>query len=185
MDPRTRLHQILQTWHPPRELESARPREVRFTLGGKVTAVIAAIILFAGILLFGLSLYVNGLGDGQAQDWFAEAGLKDLTGWHLMIMGGLAVLLAGAIIRSLMMQRRLLAEGRSAPAIITRIVKADHGMKVAHFVFMEMGGKLIEGKSKREKNPPAVESILNVIYEPDRERHNRPYPLSLFKTKFL
>jgi hypothetical protein len=81
-------------------------------------------------------------------------------------------------------QRRLLADGRLAPAVVTKITHSmDHGKKVIHYVFMELEGKLVEGKSYPQNNPPAVGSILNVMYEPDREHHNHLYPLHFVKLK--
>jgi hypothetical protein len=110
-----------------------------------------------------------------------EAGL--MPTWISIIIAAslfaIALLLAAILAR----QRRLLAEGRPAPAVVTKVTRsADHGKKIAHYVFMEMTGKLMEGKSSPQKKPPAVGSVLNVIYEPDNENHNHIYPLSLFKT---
>jgi hypothetical protein len=100
------------------------------------------------------------------------------------IVAGVLFLVEWLFIRILVMQRRLLAEGRPAPAMVTKIGRtADHGKKIVHYVFKDLGGRLIDGKSGPQRNPPAIGSILNVIYEPDNEKHNRIYPLALVKTK--
>ena len=100
----------------------------------------------------------------------------------LAIPAGVLFFVAWLITRIVAWQRRLLAEGRPAPAIVTKIARTQNG-KVAHYVFMVMSGKMIEGKSMPQKHPPSVGSMLNVIYEPDRERRNSVYPLSLVRTR--
>jgi hypothetical protein len=102
--------------------------------------------------------------------------------WLSIVVAGALFLEAWLLGRILSGQRRLLTEGRPAPAIVTKISRTQHG-KVAHYVFMEMSGALVNGKSRPRRSPPAVGSTLNVIYEPDRERHNGVYPLSLVKPR--
>jgi hypothetical protein len=108
-----------------------------------------------------------------------------LPSWISILVAGISFLVGWLLKRILDMQRRLLAEGRPAPAIVTRITRSSqqHGKKVAHYVFEDLGSKLIEGKSNPQKKPPMVGSVLTVIYEPDRENHNRIYPLPLVKTR--
>jgi hypothetical protein len=100
------------------------------------------------------------------------------------LVAGVLILVEGLFMRIITMQRRLLAEGRPALAVVTKIGRtADHGKKVIHYSFKDLGGKLIDGKSGPQRNPPAVGSVLTVIYEPDNEKHNRIYPLALVKVK--
>jgi hypothetical protein len=106
---------------------------------------------------------------------------EPLPSWASLPMAGVLFFVAWLLSRLLARQRRLLAEGRPAPAIVTRISRTDKG-KVVHYVFMSMSGKLVNGKSSPQKNPPPVGSALNVIYEPDQETRNGIYPLSLVKT---
>jgi hypothetical protein len=104
--------------------------------------------------------------------------------WVPALGAGVLLFVGCLLMRILEMQRHLLAEGRPAQAIVTKIGRtADHGKKIVHYVFKNLGGKVIDGKSGPQRNPPAVGSILNVIYEPDQENHNRIYPLALVKTK--
>ena len=97
-----------------------------------------------------------------------------------------AGLFAVALILSIILanHRRLLAEGRPAPAIVTRISNSpEHGKKIVHYVFLNMGNTLIDGKSSPQSRPPAVGSVLNIIYEPDRENCSSIYPVSLVRIK--
>lgn len=80
-------------------------------------------------------------------------------------------------------QRRLLAEGAPAPALVARLAKSDHGRKIAHYIFLDSNRHLIKGKSAPQKNPPPVGSVVTVLYEPDRAKHNSSFPLSLVKLR--
>jgi hypothetical protein len=77
-------------------------------------------------------------------------------------------------------QRRLLEEGRPAPALVTRHTKADHG-KVAHYEFPLLSGSIAEGKSAASHKPPAIGSTIPVVYDPENPRQNAPYPFSLVR----
>jgi hypothetical protein len=97
-----------------------------------------------------------------------------------LVAGGLA-LVAWLITLPLVSQRTLLAEGRAAPAIITRHEKTQHGT-VVHFVFQLLSGTTAEGKTGPRTKPPALESTLCVLYLPDRKHRYGVYPLSLVGT---
>jgi hypothetical protein len=79
-------------------------------------------------------------------------------------------------------QRRLLAEGRPAQAIVTRHEKTKDGVAV-HYEFRVLSGARASGKAQQGKKPAPLGSTLCVIYEPDRVRHNAIYPLSLVRTR--
>ncbi len=107
---------------------------------------------------------------------------KLLPSWLPIPVAGSLFFIAWLLSKILSRQRRLLSEGRPAPAIVTKIARTQNG-KIAHYVFVEIGGGLVDGKSSPQKSPPAVGSIIDVIYEPDRERNNAIYPLSLVKIR--
>jgi hypothetical protein len=97
-----------------------------------------------------------------------------------LVAGGLA-LGAWAVTRPLASQRRLLAQGRPAPAIVTRHEKTKHGV-VVHFVFQLLSGSTAEGKTGPQRKPPSLESILCILYLPDCKHRHGVYPLSLVRT---
>jgi hypothetical protein len=92
------------------------------------------------------------------------------------ILGALSWLAAHSI-RS---QRKLLEEGRAAPALVTRHTKTKDG-KTIHYEFPLLSGAVRQGRSGPSKKPPAVGSVICVLYNPDRPRRNAAYPLSLVK----
>jgi hypothetical protein len=80
-------------------------------------------------------------------------------------------------------QRRLLAEGRVAPAIVT----AHHSHSTSHggkhrsmtYEFPLLSGAVASGKSGTSAKPPAIGSVICVIYDPESPKRNKVYPLSL------
>jgi hypothetical protein len=79
-------------------------------------------------------------------------------------------------------QRRLLEEGRVAPAIVTghTVHRTQHGKhRSMTYEFQLLSGAPATGKSGTSSKPPAVGSVITVIYDPDRPRRSRVYPLSL------
>jgi hypothetical protein len=100
--------------------------------------------------------------------------------WLPPIVGAGLLLGAWLVTRPLASQRLLFAEGRPAPAIVTRQEKTKNGAMV-HFVFQLLSGATAEGKAALAK-PPALESVLCILYLPDRKWRYGIYPLSLVKT---
>jgi hypothetical protein len=98
-----------------------------------------------------------------------------------LALGGFLVTLP---IRS---QRRLLAYGRTAPATITahgKKVRTGHGSELGvqfSYEFPLLSGAVAKGKGGPSKNPPAVDSMIPILYDPDLPRRNAPYPLPLLK----
>ncbi len=118
----------------------------------------------------------------------ADPALHVVPGWESNLMPlWLPYAVAGAMglgawlaTRPLGSQRRLLSEGRPAPAIITRHEKTQHGI-VAHFAFAQLSGAKAEGKLAPQRKPPQIGSVACVLYEPDRVAHHSIYPLSLVR----
>jgi hypothetical protein len=88
--------------------------------------------------------------------------------------------------RFLASRRRLLEEGRPAPAIVTRhsSSRSQHGeVFYACYEFSTLSGARGHGKysvSSKKKLPP-IGSTLTVVYDRDHPRRNARYPMSLYK----
>jgi len=79
-------------------------------------------------------------------------------------------------------QRRLLAEGRAAPAVVTAHVKhhSQHGThRSMKYDFPLMSGAVASGTCGTSSKPPEIGSVVCVLYDPDRPRRNSTYPLAL------
>ncbi len=109
-----------------------------------------------------------------------EAGLLPI--WVPFVVAGALMVTALLVAREIRRQRRLLAEGRAAPAVVTSHERTQQG-KIARFAFPLMSGAITHGKTGPQKNPPPIGSVLCVIYDPDRVRHNGVYPLSLVRPR--
>jgi hypothetical protein len=82
-------------------------------------------------------------------------------------------------------QRRLLSEGRVASATVTGHEKhhGSHGgtHRSISFTFKLLSGAMASGKSGASSKPPALGSVITVVYDPDRPRRNAVYPFSLVR----
>ncbi len=112
---------------------------------------------------------------------------QDLPIWLPFAIG--FVIAAGAAAMALVTRRqvRLLAEGRAAPALVTRLSDkvrsphgGDHGQKF-YYEFAILSGAIAKGHSGPTRRPPEVGSTLCVLYDPDNPAKNAPYPLSLVR----
>lgn len=97
-------------------------------------------------------------------------------GWVIAPIIILPSLLLWSLIRR---QWLLLAEGRPAPGIITRLKRSDKQM-VAEYEFRVLSGALMKGRSGTGR-PPAIGSQVCVLYHPDNPRRNALYPMPFVK----
>ncbi len=78
-------------------------------------------------------------------------------------------------------ERRLLADGRPAPAVITHLRKTKDG-SVAHYSFAELDGPVVNGRTgPRRRGVPEPGTVLCVLYEPDHASRNKAYPLKFYR----
>jgi hypothetical protein len=82
-------------------------------------------------------------------------------------------------------QRTLLMEGRAAPAVVTGHAKhqTPHGgtQRSLTYTFSLLSGATASGKSGTSSKPPAIGSVICVLYDPERPRRSMPYPLPLVR----
>jgi Protein of unknown function (DUF3592) len=78
-------------------------------------------------------------------------------------------------------QRRLLSEGRAAPAVVTAVRKhqGSHGShREMVYEFPVLAGTTATGKAHATK-ATEIGLPIAVVYDPERPTRNRPYPFSL------
>ena len=79
-------------------------------------------------------------------------------------------------------QRTLLSEGRCATAVVTAVRKSKGSSGETHtemvYEFRVLGGTLATGKAAARKGA-GVGTAISVVYDPERPKRNRPYPLPL------
>lgn len=109
---------------------------------------------------------------------------KPMPVWIPGLVAAGQALAGGLIMRRILSQRRLLAEGRPAPALVTRHTHTQHG-KIIHYEFPLLSGAIAQGRSGPAKKPPMPGSIICVLYDPENPRRNAPYPLPLVKPAYL
>jgi hypothetical protein len=86
-------------------------------------------------------------------------------------------------------ERRLVSEGRAAPAIVTKVTKhhTSHGgtYRDMRYDFPLLSGATSSGKSRTTRKPPDFGSVICVLYDPDQPRTSVPYPLKLARPETL
>lgn len=106
---------------------------------------------------------------------------RPMPGWLPYFAGLALAALSGLVAWSVQCQKRLLAEGRAAPALVTRHTRADHGKKRIHYDFPLLSGSAGKGKGGPTRNPAPVGAQICVVYDPDNPRRNAPYPFTLVR----
>jgi len=82
-------------------------------------------------------------------------------------------------------ERRLLESGRVAQGVVLalHVHRTSHGSahRSMKYEFPLQSGARVVGKSAAGRRPPGVGSALTVIYDPERPKFSRSYPLALVR----
>lgn len=100
------------------------------------------------------------------------------------VIAAVLVACAGLCAFGLRRQWTLLSDGRVAPALVTGHTseKTQHGtQRQMTYEFLLLSGAVGSGKSQTSDEPPAVGSVIPVIYDPDHPARNRVYPFRLVR----
>jgi hypothetical protein len=103
-----------------------------------------------------------------------------MAAWGAWLTGGILCAIGALFPLIVRGERRLLAEGRVAPGMVTRLSRSQHGC-VVHYEFALPGGGFGKGRSGPNHKPPAVGDVVPILYDAEHPRRNRLYPLSMVK----
>lgn len=102
---------------------------------------------------------------------------------------GAPMMLAGLLLPlTIQRQKRLLADGRPAPGVITRYrrTQTNHGAQTwISYEFQLLGGGVRKGRASVDRRIGAEGSVICILYDPDNPRRNAPYPMGLVKVATL
>jgi hypothetical protein len=80
-------------------------------------------------------------------------------------------------------------DGRAAAAVVTAIVNhaTSHGgnQRSIKYTFPLLSGAIAKGKSDAPRKPPAIGSVICIVYDPDRPQRSRSYPFPFVRTARL
>jgi hypothetical protein len=108
--------------------------------------------------------------------------------WVPFLVSG--ILVAGGLLPLYLIHRekKLLEQGRVAPALVTGHDKAKHGgsygkeqVRKYHYEFPLQSGAMAHGSAGPVKKPPEIGRVIPILYHPENPHRNEPYPLSLVK----
>jgi hypothetical protein len=110
---------------------------------------------------------------------------RPLPRWFPFFIVGAAILPASLLPLQILRQRRLLTDGRPAPAVITgfRRVHHTHGgyQRFVSYEFPLVGGGTAKGRGPASRNTPGEGGTICILYDPDNPKRNVPYPLQFVK----
>ena len=107
---------------------------------------------------------------------------RTLSHWVAYVAALTLAVLGALVALPIGYQRRLLVEGRPAPAVVTkrRLNKSTHGSSYQiEYEFLLLSGAPRTGRSAGGKTLEG--QLIAVLYEPDNPARNAPYPLSLVR----
>lgn len=132
----------------------------------------------------GAAVTIRYLSDEPSRSTLASGTPGDLPFWLPYLVGALIAASGLGCIWLLVRQRSLLIDGRVAPAVVTDVItrKTGHGThRSIRYRFPLLSGAIATGKTDRTRKPPAVGTVLCVVYLPDEPGRNAPYPLPLVR----
>ncbi len=74
-------------------------------------------------------------------------------------------------------ERRLLEQGRPAPAIVIKHSLAQHGQRAMIYNFPGVDGAIVKGRSAPSRKPAPVGSAICVLYDREHPRRSTTYPM--------
>ncbi len=126
---------------------------------------------------------VRYLPDDPEQNDLGSTPGPSLPIWLPFVVATAAAAMGLLCLFAIQWQRRLLTEGRAAPAIVT----SHHRQHTTHggthasltYEFPLLNGATATGRSQISGKPPAVGSVICVVYDADRPTRSMVYPFSL------
>jgi len=165
------LDRIARTFVPPPGFDRAIPREVSLTVAGRAVVTLAAVLFAAGVLVFPVL--------------FVSARRAEVSPVWVPFVVSAALILLSVLCRLLVdRERRLAGEGRAAPAVVTGQFKqhSSHGgtHRYITYEYRLLSGAVRRGRMSVEK-PPAVGSVICVLYDPNEPRRTSRCPMRLVR----
>jgi hypothetical protein len=106
--------------------------------------------------------------------------------WPAYAIPAAMILSALILVRLFLSQSQLLAEGRPALAVITKVEKkrSSHGGSWrVHFDWTLLSGARATGQYERKRTPPDVGATIPIVYDRDNMRRYWKYPLPLVSVR--
>ena len=157
--------------------------EYRFTVDGRVYRGSADVEKgFWHSLGVGMPLAVRYLPSAPAHNYPSAHPPYSAVWAATLLFGFMAALGAGPPFK-LRRERRLLENGRPAPALVTRLRKrrCTQPGYTLYYEFALLEGGVCQGRCRVDRKPMPEGSVICILYDPDDPCRSAPYPLSLVK----
>ncbi len=131
----------------------------------------------------GASTTVTYLASEPGASWIHGRAPSRRPLWPAFAIPAGAITVVAILLQVIRLQRDLLSYGRSATAVVTKVVKkrSDKGSywRVEYEWTLMTGARRKGRYNHGSKHPPEVGSMIPIVYDRDRPSRNRRYPLAL------
>ena len=135
----------------------------------------------------GETLTVRYVPDNPAISMPAQSSRSQPPLWLPAVVALVLVTIGMFCLFGIQQQRQLLIEGRVTAAIVRSHKKrhSSHGgtHRSMTYDFALLNGAVASGRSRTSSKPPAVGSVICVVYDPDRPSRNLAYPFELVRAR--
>jgi hypothetical protein len=112
---------------------------------------------------------------------------RPLPIWVAIAVTGFTLICAAGIALALTRSKELLADGRVAPGVITKVRKyrTEHGAlaRTFYYEFPVLSGAVAKGKCSSDRKGLDVGSVVSVLYDPNQTGRCSMYPMQLVKVR--
>ena len=135
-------------------------------------------------LSVGSSIAVRYLPSNPSHNYPSADPPSPRPAWLPFAIGAAGVMAGLLLPLQVRRQRRLLEDGRPAPAVVTRMRRwhTQHGTQnMVYYQFALPDGGICKGRSNVHGRPMPADSVICILYDPDNPRRSALYPLCSVK----
>jgi hypothetical protein len=159
--------------------------EYRFTMDGRTYGGAAPVKeRHWKSLGVGLPIAIRYLPSAPDRNYPSTDPPRRIVPWGVCLLFGFVAVLGVRMYLKVRRERRLLEDGRPAPALVTRLKKwwTEDGLKyIVHYRFSLPDGATYKGRSNFHAKPIPEGSVICILYDPDNPLCSDPYRLRTVK----
>lgn len=135
-------------------------------------------------LQVGSPIPVRYLPSDPTHNYPSQSPPEPTPAWLAILVGGYCIAAAGVLVFKVERERHLLADGRPAPAVVTRLRtrRTRYGPRnIIRYEFPLFDGGTGKGRCNVRRRSIPEGSVICVLYDPDNPRRSAAYPMCLVR----
>jgi hypothetical protein len=139
-------------------------------------------------LQVGSPIPIRYLPSDPARNYPSQNPPSPTPAWLALLVGAYSIAAIGVFAFKVQRERHLLADGRPAPAVVTRLRtrRTRYGPRnIIYYEFPLYDGGTGKGRSNLRRRSVPEGSVICVLYDPDNPRRSAAYPMCLVKVAEL